>query len=184
MEKEFNTVQNKQREIINRDINTLKSNLAETSNNWAIIFDVFDLKLNSTVEKQLELASKVTNDFKLHDQQIETVQQKQIELSRLAQGNGQKINVLWTNLTDDMQNLNQKLNSTQEQQLELASRLRDHGHGNKERIEQLASQISQVFENITDLSSEINSTSSVRPSKCQVQVLNCSTDYDVSEIVF
>ena len=168
MKKEFNAVQNKQSEIISRDINTLKSNLAATTNNLANVFDFFDLKLNSTEEKQLELISKVTNDFKLHDQQIETVQQKQIELSRLAEANGQKINVLWTNLTDDMQNLNQKLNSTQEQQLELASRLRDHGHGNKERINQLASQIAKVFENITDLSSEMNSTNSVRPSKCEV----------------
>ena len=165
MEKEFNAVQNKQREIINRDINTLKSNLATTTNNLANIFDFFDLKLNSTQEKQRELASKITNDFKLHGLKLESVQQKQIELSRLAEGNGQKINILWTNLTDDMQNLNQKLNSTQEEQLKLASRLRDHGHGNKERINQLASQISRVFENITDLSSEMNSTNSVRPSK-------------------
>ena len=165
MEKEFNAVQNKQREIINRDINTLKSNLATTTNNLANIFDVFDLKLNSTQEKQLEIASKITKNFKLHDLKLETVQQKQIELTSLSERNGQKINILWTNLTNDMQNLNQKLNSTQEEQLKLASRLRDHGHGNKERINQLASQISRVFENITDLSSEMNSTNSVRPSK-------------------
>ena len=165
MKKEFNAVQNKQSEIISRDINTLKSNLAATTNNLANVFDFFDLKLNSTEEKQLELISKVTNDFKLHNQQLETVQKKQIELSRLSDANGQKINGLWTNLTDDKENVNQKLNSIQEKQLELASRVRDHGHGNKERIDQLASQISQVLENITDLSSEMNSTNSVRPSK-------------------
>ena len=107
----------------------------------ANIFDVFDLKLNSTQEKQLEIASKITKNFKLHDLKLETVQQKQIELTSLSERNGQKINILWTNLTDNMQNLNQKLNSTQEEQLELASRLRDHGHGNKGRINQLASQL-------------------------------------------
>ena len=169
MKKEFNAVQNKQSEIISRDINTLKSNLAATTNNLANVFDFFDLKLNSTEEKQLELISKVTNDFKLHDQQIETVQQKQMELARLGEGNGQKINVLWTNLTDDIHLLNHKLSSTQEKQLELTSRVRDHGHGNKQRIDQLDEQIKNIqriaFENITELSSQINTTNSVRPSR-------------------
>ena len=169
LEREFNAVQNKQREIINRDINTLKSNLAATTNNLANIFDVFDLKLNSTEEKQLELASKVTNDLKLVNQQIETIQQKQIELSRLGEGNGQKINDLWTTVKDDIHHLNQKLNFTQETQLDLTSRLRDHGHGNKQRIDQLDQQIKNfqqtVMENITELSSQMNTTNSVRPSR-------------------
>ena len=166
LEKEFNAVQNKQREIINRDINTLKSNLATTTNNLGNIFDVLDMKLNSTEAKQLELTLKIinfTNNVNLLDQKIETVQQKQFELSRLSEGNDQKINVLWTNLTDEIHHLSKKLNSTQEEQLELASRVRDHGHGNKDRIDQLAIQISQVFGNITDLSSKMNSTNSARP---------------------
>ena len=158
MEKEFNAVQNKQREIINRDINTLKSNLAETSNNLANIFDVFDVKLNSTQEKQLELTSKVTNvanDFKLLDQQIETVQQKQMELSHLGEGNSQKINVLWTNLTDDINRLERKLNSTQEKQSELASRVRNHGHGNKESIDQLTSKITNFTNDFETLDQQV-----------------------------
>ena len=80
---DFNAVQNKQREIISQDIKSLKANLTITTNN-------FDLKLNSTQEKQLELASKVTNvakDFRLIDQQIETVQRKQLELAHLGEEN-------------------------------------------------------------------------------------------------
>ena len=40
-----------------------------------------------------------------------------------------------------MQRLDEKLNSTQEKQLELTTDIRDHGHGNKQRIDQLTSQI-------------------------------------------
>ena len=79
MENEFNVVQNKQREIISRDINSLKANLTITTNNFTNIFDVFNLKLNSTQEKQLELASKVTNVTN--------------DLSRLGEENDQKINI-------------------------------------------------------------------------------------------
>ena len=69
-------------------MNSLKANLTITTSNFANIFDLFDLKLNSTEEKQLELVSKVTNvtnDFWLIDQQIDTVQQKQLELARLGE---------------------------------------------------------------------------------------------------
>ena len=83
-----NAVQNKQREIISQDMKSLKANLTITTNNFTNILDLFDLKLNSTQEKQLELVSKVTNvtkEFRLIDQQIETVQRKQLELVNLGE---------------------------------------------------------------------------------------------------
>ena len=205
LKNELSTVQTKQKEIINRDINILRSNLTATTNNLANRIDVVDQNLSSTQEKQLELTSDVrdhdhankqrldqltshinqlTNEFKLIDQQIGTVQQKQIELSRLGEENDQKMNTISTNLTDGMNRLDEKLNSTQKKQLELTSDVRSHGYGNKQRIDQLTSQITnftsdfdvfnqqvstnitfylnqierQAFENITDLSSQMNST--------------------------
>ena len=221
-------IQNKQQQRIIFS-STLKSNLAATTNNLANKIDLVYRKLNSTQEKQLELTSDLrdhghgnkqrldqleshiknfANDFKMIDQQMETVQQKQNELSRFGIGNEQKINVVWTNLTENINLLEEKLNSTQEKQLELTSDIRNHGHGNKQRIDQLTSQITnfksdfeivdqqvktvqqqqakliskddlldrrmnvlwtnitfymnqierQAFENITDLSSQMNST--------------------------
>ena len=210
MKNKFQDVQNKQQEIINRDINILRSNFSVTTNNLASKIDIVDRKLNSTKEKQLKLTSdlRLTNDhghgnkqrldqltsrienfsneFQLIDQQIENVQQKQIDLSRLSEGNSQTINVLRTNLTDEMHRLDEKLNSTQEKQLELTTDIRNHGHGNKQRIDQLTSQINnfisydvlerkmnlsltnitfymdqiqrQTFENISSLSSQMNIT--------------------------
>ena len=185
-------VQNKQQQRIIFS-STLKSNLAATSNNLANKIDLVYRKLNFTSEKQLELTSDLrdhghgnkqrldqlashiqnfANDFKLIDQQMETVQQKQNELSRLGKGNDQKINVL----TENIRRFEEKLTSD----------IRNHGNGNKQRIEQLTSQIKnfisqdvldqrmndsltnitfyinqierQAFENITDLSSEMNNT--------------------------
>ena len=88
MRNDFNVVQNKQREIISQDIKSLKANLTITTNNLTNILDLFDLKLNSTQEKHLELVSKVTNvtkNFRLIDQQIDTVQQKQLEWVNLGE---------------------------------------------------------------------------------------------------
>ena len=123
-----------------------------------------DKKLNYTQEKQLELTfdlrshghadidqltsqiKNFKNDFKLIDQQIGTVQQKQFELSRLSKENDQKRNAISTKITDGMKFMNrldEKLNSTQEKQLELTSDVRGHGHGNKQRIDQLTSQITK-----------------------------------------
>ena len=185
-------VQNKQQQRIIFS-STLKSNLAATSNNLANKIDLVYRKLNFTSEKQLELTSDLrdhghgnkqrldqlashiqnfANDFKLIDQQMETVQQKQNELSRLGKGNDQKINVL----TENIRRFEEKLTSD----------IRNHGNGNKQRIEQLTSQIKnfisqddldqtmnltltnitihinqiqqEAFENITDLSSQMNST--------------------------
>jgi len=204
---EFEDVQNKQQEIINRDINILRSNLTTTTNNLASKIEIVDQKLNSTQEKQLKLTSDLRdhghgnkhrldqltskienfkNEFKLIDQQIENFQQTQIELSRLGEENGQTINFLRTNLTHEMHRLDEKLNSTQQKQLELTTDIRNHGHGNKQRIDQLTSQINnfishdvlerkmnlsltnitfymdqiqrQAFENISSLSSQMNIT--------------------------
>ena len=221
-------IQNKQQQRIIFS-STLKSNLAATTNNLANKIDLVDRKLNSTQEKQLKLTSDLrdhghgnkqpldqleshiknfANEFKLIDEQMETAQQKQNELSRFGIGNEQKINAVWTNLTENIHRLEEKLNSTQVKQLEMTSDIRNHGHGNKQRIEQLTSQITnfksdfeivdqevktvqqqqakliskddlldrrmnvlwtnitfymnqierQAFENITDLSSQMNST--------------------------
>ena len=195
MKNEFQDVQNKQQEIISRDINILQSNLTATTKNLANKIVHIDQKLNSTQVKQLKLTSDLrdhghgnkqridqltsqienfTSDLKLIDQQIETVQQKQNELSRLGEGNDKKINVLWTNLTDEIHLLDEKLNSTQEKQLELTSDVRNHGHGNKLRIEQLTSQITNfesdwesfdqkvetVLQKQTEISSQMNRTNS------------------------
>ena len=157
MKNEFQEDQRKQLETINRDINILQSNLTATKN--------------------------FANDFKLIDQQMETVQQKQNELSRFGIGNEQKINAVWTNLTDNMHRLEEKLNFAQERQLELTSDLRDHDQQVKTVQQQQVKLISKddlldqrmndsltnitfnmkqierrAFENITDLSSQMNST--------------------------
>ena len=135
MENGLNDVQKQQIQIITRndrheqDVKILKSNIMERRDNLTKIFDSFVQKLNFTQEKQLELASrfrdhghgnkqqidnlasemtKFRNDIKLMDQQITTVQQQQIKLTTLSQGNEQKINVLWTNLTDSINRLTVK----------------------------------------------------------------------------
>ena len=194
MKNEFQDDQRKQLEIISRDINILQSNLTATTNTLAKKIDLVDRKLNSTQEKQLKLTSNLrdhghgnkqrldqlmlhvknfANDFKLIDQQMETVHQKQNELSRSGIKNEQKINAVRTNLTENIHRLEEKLTSD----------IQNHGHGNKHRIDQLASQIKsqdvidqkmnltltnitvymnqiqrQAFENITILSSEMNIT--------------------------
>ena len=128
-------MQKQQIQIITRndrheqDVKILKSNIMERRDNLTKIFDSFVQKLNSTQEKQLDLASrfrdhghgnkqqidnlasemtKFRNDIKLMDQQITTVQQQQVKLATLSQGNEQKINVLWTNLTDSINRLTVK----------------------------------------------------------------------------
>ena len=128
-------MQKQQIQIITRndrheqDVKILKSNIMERRDNLTKIFDSFVQKLNSTQEKQLELASrfrdhghgnkqqidnlasemtKFRNDIKLMDQQITTVQQQQVKLATLSQGNEQKINALWTNLTDSINRLTVK----------------------------------------------------------------------------
>ena len=159
LKNELNTVQTKQQKIINRDITLLRSNLTATTNNLANRIDVVDQNLNSTRDKQLELTSNLrnhghgnklridqlelqiknfTNDFKLIDHQIETVQQKQIKSSRLSEENEHKIIAMSKNLTDGMNRLDKKLNYTQEKQLELTFDVRSHGHAD---IDQLTSQI-------------------------------------------
>ena len=121
MENGQNNVQKQQIQIIARndrheqDVKILKSNL------------------NSTQEKQLELASKIRdhghgnkqqidnlafqvtkskNDFKLIEQQLKTVQQQQIQLTNLGRDNEQKINatwtIIWTNITNDINRLTDK----------------------------------------------------------------------------
>ena len=135
MENGLNDVRKQQIQIITRndrheqDVKILKSNIMERRDNLTKIFDSFVQKLNSTQEKQLELASrfrdhghgnkqqidnlasemtKFRNDIKLMDQQITTVQQQQVKLATLSQGNEQKINVVWTNLTDSINRLTVK----------------------------------------------------------------------------
>ena len=129
MNDEFKDVQEQQLQVntrIDGDLNNLQSNLSVTKNDLANIFDSFDLKLNSTQEKQLELDSKIrdhghgnkhridnlssqitnfTNDLEMYDEQMKTIQQQQINLTNLAHGNDQKINVVWTNLTDEINRL-------------------------------------------------------------------------------
>ena len=132
MENGLNDVQKQQIQIFTRndrheqDVKILKSNIMERRDNLTKIFDSFVQKLNSTQEKQLELVShvrdhghgnkqqidnlasemtKFKNDIKLMDQQITTVQQQQVKLATLSQGNEQKINVVWTNLTDSINRL-------------------------------------------------------------------------------
>lgn len=138
LKNEFNSVQSKQREIISRDLNSLTANLTITMNDFANKLDAFDLKLNSTQEKQLELTSNLRDhghgnkqrldqsQFKLIDLQIKAVQQKQLECSRLSEENDQKINIIWTNLTDEIYRLDENLeyydflvNSTQKTQLKI-----------------------------------------------------------------
>lgn len=112
---DFKADRDEQRDIINRDITILKSNLTATTNN---------------------------------------------------------INVVWTNLTHNLHRLDSKLNSTQEKQLELTSDVRNNGHGNKLRIDELTSQITNLtndFEILDhmvniDLLSQTNATNKVRPS--------------------
>ena len=58
-----NAVQNKQREIISQDMKSLKANLTITTNNFTNILDLFDLKLNSTQEKQLENFTKLSSQI-------------------------------------------------------------------------------------------------------------------------
>ena len=143
LKNEFNTFQTKQQDIINRDINILRSNLRVTTNNLANRIDTLDHKLNSTQEKQQELISDLlnhghgnkqrldqlesqmtnfTSDFESFDQQIKTVQQKQITF--ISQ------DVLDRKINDSMTNVTFYMN----------------------QIER------QAFENITDLSSQMNST--------------------------
>ena len=124
--------------------------------------------------------------FSKQDQQIETVKQKQFELSHLGEGNSQEITALRKNLTDDMDRLDRNLNSTEEKHRKLSSHVLTHGHGNKQRIDKLAQQFKTVLEeqtmlisqndvldqrinasltNVTDLSFQMNNTNSVRPSR-------------------
>ena len=132
----------------------MKTELEEIQTNLTDGMNRLDQKLNSTQENQLILTSQVTNftnEFKLIGQQIEKVKQKQNELSDLSEGSGnQEINILSTNLTDEIQRLNEKWNSTNEKQLELTSRLKDHGHGNKHRIDQLEKKIGVLWINFLD----------------------------------
>ena len=53
------------------------------------------------------------------------------------------LTVTRNNLTNIFNNFDQKLTSTQEKQLELASQIRDHGHGNKQLIDNLTSQVTK-----------------------------------------
>ena len=139
MENEFNTVSNKQREILSQDIDNLQSNLTAATNNLA---DIFAILANQD------------QHFSQQDQQIETVKQKQSELSRLGEGNSQEITSLRKNLTDDIDRLNQNFNSTEEKHRKLSSHVLTHGHGNKQRIDKLAKQFKTVHENQATLISE------------------------------
>ena len=112
--------------------------------------DSFDLKLNSTQEKQLELTSKIrahghgnkqridnlasqittfTNGFETLDQQMKTIQQQQTALISKEDVLDRRMNVLWTNITFYMNQIER-----------------------------------QAIENITDLSSQINIANTVRLS--------------------
>ena len=143
LKNEFNTVQTKQQDIINRDINILRSNLRVTTNNLENKFDAFDQKLSSTQKKQLELTSDMRNhghgnkqridqltseitnfrsDFEIFDQQVKTVQQQQAKLIS-------KDDLLDRRMNDSLTNITFYMN----------------------QIER------QAFENITDLSSQMNS---------------------------
>ena len=137
---DFKAVQNKQHEFISRYINILHLNLTATTNNFANILEVFDRQLNSTQEKQLELTSHVRNH---------------------GHGNKQRIDQLTSqiaNFTNDFDSLNQKVTILQQNQSTLISR--------EETLNMKLNQIErQTYENITDLSSQMNTTSSVRPSK-------------------
>ena len=159
MKTELEDIQTMQQQRISYS-SRLRSNITATMNNLTSEISNLtdgihrlDRKLNSTQENQLILTSQVTNftnEFKLIDQQIEEVQQKQNELSNLSEGSGQEINILSTNLTDEIQRLDEKWNSTNEKQLELTSRLKDHGHGNKHRIDQLEKKIGVLWINFLD----------------------------------
>ena len=135
------------------------------------IFDNFDQKLDSSLEKQLELASQIRNhghgnkhridnltsevtqsktDLKLMGQKMKTFQQQQIQITTRIDGHDRDVDILKSNLTVTRNNLSnifdnfdQKLNSTQEKQLVLASDIRNHGHGNKKLIDNLASQVTK-----------------------------------------
>ena len=86
---------------------------------------------------------------------METLQQKQVELSHLGEGNGQKINIIWTNLTDKIHRLDENLNSTQEKPLELTSRIHSHGHGNKDRIDQLTTKVTSFTNDLETLDQKV-----------------------------
>ena len=80
--------------------------------------------------------------------ELNNVQQQQVQTLTRIDGTGQDFQILKSNLTVTRNNLenivdslDQKLNSTQEKQLELDSRIRDHGHGNKQRIDNMESKI-------------------------------------------
>ena len=144
LKNEFNTVQTKQQDIINRDINILRSNLRVTTNNLENKFDAFDQKLSSTQKKQLELTSDIRNhghgnkqridqltseitnfrsDFEIFDQQVKTVEQQQTKLISKDDLLDRRMNDSLTNITFYMNQIERK-----------------------------------AFENITDLSSQMNST--------------------------
>ena len=155
---------------------------------------------NDFQKQQLQIITRIDG----HDQSIQNMQSDLTVTRNIGE-----------TLTDEFDNFDQKLNKTQEMQLELASQIRNHGHGNKQRIENLESQITnfkndfqtfdrdlktvqqkqielisredvlhrrmnvlwtnitfymnrierQAIDNITDLSSQMNTTNSVRLSR-------------------
>ena len=144
LKNDFNTVETKQQDIINRDINILRSNLRVTTNNLENKFDAFDQKLSSTQEKQLELISDMRNH---------------------GHGNKQRIDQLTAEITkfrSDFESFDQQVKTVQQQQAKLISKddlLAQRMNDSLTNITFYMNQIErQALGNITDLSSQMNST--------------------------
>ena len=111
MNDEFKDVQKQQLEIntrIDRDLNNLQSNFSVTKNSLANIFDSFDLKLNSTREKHLELSSKIRDHGHGNKQRIDDLASQITNLTIAFEmktddrivGQNQKMAVLWINFLE------------------------------------------------------------------------------------
>ena len=189
MKNELNNVQQQQVQTLTRidgtgqDVEILKSNLTVTRNDLGNIFDSFDQKLNSTQEKQLELDSRIRDHGHGNKQRIDNLEEKlnntqEIQLELTSQirnhghGNKQRIDTLESQLTNfkiNIQTFDQDLKTLQQKQTTIISKedvLDRRMNVLWTNITYYMNQIErQAIENITDLSSQINTTNSVRPSR-------------------
>lgn len=187
---EIETIQQKQSELANlteengQEINVLRTNLTDD-------LQRLDQKLNSTHEEQLELTSRVqdqlttqvtrfTNDFGTLNQKVRTLQQGQTSLvsrdraldgkieqvKQYGHGNRGRIDQLTTKVTRNTNDLRTQISNVrtlQQGQSTLTSKdvaldrkieqVKQYGHGNSGRINQLTTKVTR---NTNDLRTQIS----------------------------